>query len=72
VTFAMTEPQRVTGAQAIPLFKHLTEQTAAPRWNFYKYVIDRQGQVVGRFSSRTKPDAPELLKAVEQAIASKP
>ena len=55
------------------LFKMLAQQAdAAPKWNFYKYVVDRQGNVVASFSSLTKPDSPELIKAVEQAIASKP
>jgi glutathione peroxidase len=68
----MTEPQPVRGADAIPLFKHLAEQSSAPKWNFYKYVVDRQGKVVGSFSSRIKPDDPDFIKAVETAIASKP
>lgn len=72
VTFTMTEPQPVRGADAIPLFKHLAEQSGAPKWNFYKYVVDRQGKVVGSFSSRIKPDDPDFIKAVEAAIASKP
>ena len=72
VTFAMTEPQPVSGANAIPLFKALAEQSRAPRWNFFKYVVDRQGKVVASFSSLTKPDDPELIAAVEQAIASQP
>ena len=73
VTFAMTQPQHVTGDDAIPLYKELIAQSGqAPRWNFYKYVVDRQGKVVAQFSSRTKPDDPDLLKAVEQALASKP
>lgn len=72
VTFTMTEPQVVTGDDAISLFKGLAEQSAAPRWNFTKYVVDRQGKVVARFSSRTKPDDPAMIKAVEQAIASAP
>ncbi|WP_137885199.1 glutathione peroxidase [Pseudomonas sp. 2FE] len=72
VTFAMTEPQRVTGAQAIPLFKDLAQQSSAPRWNFYKYVVDRQGKVIASFSSLTKPDNEDLRAAVEQAIASQP
>ncbi|MDH4612230.1 redoxin domain-containing protein [Pseudomonas sp. BN102] len=73
VTFAMTQPQHVTGDDAIPLYKELMAQSGqAPRWNFYKYVVDRQGKVIAQFSSRTKPDAPDLLKAVEQALASKP
>ncbi|MBT2341794.1 MULTISPECIES: glutathione peroxidase [Pseudomonas] len=72
VTFTMTEPQPVRGADAISLFKHLAEQSAAPKWNFYKYVVDRQGKVVASFSSRIKPDDPEFIRAVEAAIASKP
>ena len=73
VTFAMTQPQHVTGDDAIPLYKELIAQSGqAPRWNFYKYVVDRQGKVVAQFSSRTKPDDPDLLRAVEQALASKP
>ncbi|MBM7059515.1 glutathione peroxidase [Pseudomonas sp. UL073] len=72
VTFTMTEPQVVTGEQAIPLFKQLAEQSGAPRWNFYKYVVDRQGKVVASFSSLTKPDSDSLREALEQAIASQP
>ncbi|WP_459749235.1 glutathione peroxidase [Pseudomonas sp. 3A(2025)] len=72
VTFTMTEPQPVRGDDAIPLFKSLAEQSGAPRWNFYKYVVDRQGKVIASFASTTKPDDPELLAAVEKAIASKP
>lgn len=72
VTFAMTEPQPVSGANAIPLFKGLAEQSRQPRWNFFKYVVDRQGKVVASFSSLTKPDDPELIAAVEKAIASQP
>lgn len=72
VTFAMTEPQHVTGANAIPLFKGLAAQSEAPGWNFSKYVVDRKGQVIAAFTSRTAPDDPELLAAVQQAIASQP
>jgi glutathione peroxidase len=73
VTFAMTQPQHVTGDEAIPLYKELIAQSGqTPRWNFYKYVVDRQGKVIAHFSSLTKPDDPDLLKAVEQALASQP
>ena len=72
VTFTMSETQPVTGDDAIPLFKELARQTAAPRWNFFKYVVDRRGQVIARFSSMTKPDDPELIAAIEKAIASVP
>ncbi|WP_454254872.1 glutathione peroxidase [Pseudomonas sp. Marseille-Q8238] len=72
VTFAMSEPQPVRGSDAIPLFRELAAQSSAPRWNFYKYVVGRDGKVIASFSSMTKPDDPELIKAVEQAIASQP
>src|SRR3990167_1648982 len=72
VTFSMSQTQPVTGAQAIPLFKELAAQSQAPRWNFRKYVVDRQGRVVASFSSRTLADDPELIAAVEKAIASAP
>lgn len=72
VTFTMTKAQPVRGADAIPLFAELARQSAAPKWNFYKYVIDRKGQVVESFSSLTKPDDPQFKAAIEQAIASKP
>ncbi|MEB0120439.1 glutathione peroxidase [Pseudomonas sp. CCI1.2] len=72
VTFTMTDPQTVKGPDATHLFKVLAEQSSAPRWNFYKYVIDRQGRVIANFSSLTKPDDPAMITAVEQAIASKP
>ncbi|MDP2245510.1 glutathione peroxidase [Pseudomonas sp.] len=72
VTFSMSESQSVTGTEAIPLFKELAAQSQAPRWNFTKYVVDRQGKVIASFSSGTQPDDPALIAAVEQAIASTP
>ena len=72
VTFTMAAAQKVTGAEAIPLFRQLAAQGGAPRWNFYKYVIDRQGKLVASFSSMTRPNDAKLLAAVEQASASQP
>ncbi|MBU2253782.1 MAG: redoxin domain-containing protein [Gammaproteobacteria bacterium] len=70
VTFPMSETQRVTGSDALPLFKELAAQSQAPRWNFSKYVIDAQGKVIASFPSSTTPDDPAILAAVEKAIAS--
>jgi len=70
VTFPMAQTQQVRGSDAIPLFKELAKQAGgAPRRNFYQYVVDRNGQVVGYFSSRVKPDDPKLIAAVEKALA---
>lgn len=68
VTFDMYAPIRVTGAEAHPLFREIARQSAAPDWNFHKYVIDRNGRVVASFGSRTKPDAPEVIAAIEKAL----
>ena len=72
VSFAMSEPQRVSGADAIGLFKGLAAQSQAPRWNFFKYVVDRQGRVIASFPSTTLTDDPELIAALQQALASSP
>ena len=72
VTFLMSTPQVVTGPQAIPLFQYLNANGGEPRWNFYKYVVDRQGQLLASFPSQTLPDDPALLAAVEKALASAP
>lgn len=70
VTFPMAQTQPVRGSDATPLFKELAEQAGgAPRWNFYKYVVDRNGQVVDYFSSKVEPDDPKLIAAVEKALA---
>lgn len=49
VTFTMKAPQPVTGANAAALFRELSRQSGAPRWNFYKYVVGRDGLVRARF-----------------------
>ncbi len=74
VTFPMTEKLEVNGDDAAPLYRRLTEVADAAgeagpvQWNFEKFVLDAQGQVVGRFRPRTEPTAPEVRAAVESAL----
>lgn len=68
VTFTMLEPSSVRGSDANPVFKALGEQSSAPKWNFTKYVLDRNGKVVERFGSRTKPDAESVIEAIESVL----
>jgi len=69
VTFQMAETQSVAGEGAHPLYRELADQSGqAPRWNFHKYLIDREGRVVGSFPSETRPDDPAFIKAVEAAL----
>ncbi len=68
VTFDMFSPISVRGRDAHPIFQELARQSDAPRWNFHKYVIDRNGQVVAAFPSRVAPDAAELRAAIEKVL----
>jgi glutathione peroxidase len=71
VTFDMYAPIAVSGDNADPLFKELARQgDGFPRWNFYKYLVDRHGVVVERYSSLTKPDNADLNKAIEKLLAA--
>jgi len=68
VTFLMTAPIAVRGSDVHPIFRSLAEQSASPKWNFFKYVVDANGHVVAQFGSRTEPDDPALLSAIESVL----
>ncbi|WMC10420.1 glutathione peroxidase [Oceanimonas pelagia] len=69
VTFDMAAPVSVKGDDAHPIFKEITRQTGKqPRWNFYKFVIDREGRVTEVFSSITGPESKRLKAAIEQVL----
>ncbi len=70
VSFDMYAPIHVRGDAAHPLFRELARQAEAPRWNFHKYVLGRDGRVIASFPSRTEPDAAEVIAAIETALAS--
>lgn len=71
VKFPMFEKVVVRGAEATPFYRELAAATGdQPGWNFHKYLIGRDGSVVASFGSRTKPDAPELVEAIEKAVAA--
>ncbi|MFI2642813.1 glutathione peroxidase [Streptomyces sp. NPDC018610] len=75
VTFPMTEKVDVNGEDRHPLYARLTGFADAEghsgdvRWNFEKFLIGRDGEVVARFSPQTAPDAAELVAAVEAQLA---
>jgi glutathione peroxidase len=72
VKFPMFTKTTVRGAQASPLFKQLSEETGtAPRWNFYKYVISRDGQHIKSFNSTTGPQDKSFVAEVEKQLALK-
>ena len=72
VKFPMFAKTAVTGKNINPLFKMLVAQTGTtPKWNFYKYVIDRNGKVVDSFNSMTKPDSKSITSEVEKLLKEK-
>jgi glutathione peroxidase len=73
VKFPMFAKSSVTGPDANPLFKHLIEQTGTkPRWNFYKYLVDRQGNVIDAYSSMTSPSSKKIVAQLEKLLQEKP
>jgi glutathione peroxidase len=73
VTFPLTAKYPVTGKDAHPLYHWITMQagdTAAPRWNFHKYLIDKKGELVGVFPSKVAPESKPLIEAIEEQLAS--
>ena len=74
VSFPLFSKISVKGSDKHPLYQYLTEQSPFPgevEWNFQKYLVDRSGNVVGRFHHRTKPLSPEIVKEVERVLATK-
>ena len=77
VKFDLLSKVDVNGDSACPLYKHLTALETKPKgpgkitWNFEKFLLDREGNVVARFAPRTAPDAPEVVQAIEAALAKK-
>ena len=71
VKFPMFTKSSVAGKDANPLFKQLSAKTGtAPKWNFYKYVIARDGQSVVSFNSMADPSSRQFLKEIDKQLAS--
>ena len=69
VKFPMFEKVHVVGDQATPFYKALAQASGeAPKWNFHKYLIGRDGRLVASWGSRTKPDDKAIVAAIEQAL----
>jgi glutathione peroxidase len=74
VDFPMFSKISVKGDDKDPLYQFLTDKNANPatggeiKWNFTKFLIDRNGRVIARFESKVTPDSPEVTSAIEQAL----
>jgi glutathione peroxidase len=67
----------VKGEDQDPLYAYLTSKEINPAfggditWNFNKFLIDRKGNIVARFSSKDKPDSEAVTQAIEKYLAGK-
>jgi len=74
VSFPMFGKLEVNGAGRHPLYAFLTAQATQPdgagdiQWNFAKFLVDKKGAVVARFSPAVAPSDPELVQAIEGAL----
>ena len=76
VTFPLTEKVDVNGAGRHPLYAELTAVPDAAgeagdiAWNFEKFLVAPDGEVVGRFRPQVQPEAPEVVEAIERTLPS--
>lgn len=74
VTFPMLEKTDVNGESRHPLYGELTKtadgagEAGDVSWNFEKFLLSPQGEVVARIRPRTEPDAPEVVSAIEAQL----
>jgi len=73
VTFPMYSKISVKGADQAPLYAYLTKETGPGitgeiKWNFTKFLVDRNGKVVQRFEPAVKPDSKEVVSGIEQQL----
>jgi glutathione peroxidase len=77
VKFDMLAKVSVKGDDECPLYKYLTSKETDPKfagdikWNFTKFLIDRKGEVVGRFDPKVDPQSEEIMKAIEAELDKK-
>src|SRR5712672_3096922 len=76
VTFPMMSKVSVKGDDKTPLYQYLTDTIVNPKtggdiqWNFTKFLVGPEGQIITRFEPKVTPDSPEVTAAIESALAS--
>src|SRR5262245_14079423 len=74
VEFDMFSKVQVLGRGKVPLYEYLTSASTDPKfageikWNFEKFLISRDGQIIGRFSSEIEPESRQMTSAIEAAL----
>ncbi|MDO6425525.1 glutathione peroxidase [Thalassotalea sp. 1_MG-2023] len=70
VTFTMLSTSSVRGSDANDVFQYLSEHATSPKWNFYKYLVDANGETVKAFSPKVAPDSQEFITALEATLST--
>jgi len=73
ISFPLFSKISVVGKDKHPLYRYLTEQSAFPgrvTWNFQKYLVDRSGNVIGKYDPGMNPLSPTILADVEKALTA--
>ena len=71
VNFPLTKIQKIKGDDAHPIYKWVAENVSligTPRWNFHKYLIGKDGQIINWYSSMTSPSSEGLINEIEKAL----
>jgi glutathione peroxidase len=71
VDFPLTTKQSVRGERAHPFFRHVAAtlgENRLPRWNFHKYLVDPEGELVEAWSSKVEPGSKEITDAIEKVL----
>ena len=70
VNFPMFEKTKTIGADKSPLYALLSDARGEPKWNFHKYLVDKQGRPVQAWPSKVEPGSPEIVAAIEAQLAA--
>ena len=69
ITFDLTKKNNVVGSEVHPFFEWLDKNyNAKPKWNFYKFVINKDGKLENHFSSMIVPSSAKLISALDKVI----
>ncbi len=68
VTFPMFEKVKTKGEGQSPVYGLLAASKGEPKWNFHKYLVGKDGQVIEAFPSKVTPESPELRSAIDKAL----
>lgn len=68
VAFPLFQKVKTKGEGQSPVFQFVSATGGEPKWNFYKYLVGKDGKVIQSFASKVEPLSPELTGAIEAAL----